>query len=136
MAANSYWVDQRLRAQQVTARTIPNVFTERDFSREMIATRAEVRLRGGLIPSWVVFGMIILATFALCVTVTMRTRAEAKAAMIQHEKISSDVQQLRTNNAALEQEVRRLSSDPRAIEAAARTRLNMVRANEIVVTVE
>jgi cell division protein FtsB len=45
----------------------------------------------------------------------------------------SDVQQLRESNAVLEQEIRRLNSDPRAIETAARARLNMVRANEIVV---
>ncbi|MCA1557246.1 MAG: septum formation initiator family protein [Acidobacteria bacterium] len=32
--------------------------------------------------------------------------------------------------------MQRLSNDPRAIEAAARTRLNMVRPNEILVPVE
>jgi cell division protein FtsL len=136
MAANSYWIDDRLRSQRVVSRTMPSLSPAREISREIIGSRTEVRRRGGLVPSWVVFGMIILATFALCVSVTMRTRAEVDSASTQYEKINSDVKQLRATNAALEQEVHRLSFDSRAIETAARTRLNMVRANEIVVPAE
>lgn len=135
-AANTYWVDERLRAQRVTARSIPAISSALDLPREIIGTRTEIRKRGGLVPSWVLFSTIILATFALCVTVTMRTHAEKRAASEQYERLSSDVQTLRNTNAQLEREVRRLHSDPRAIEAAARTRLNMVRANEIVVAVQ
>lgn len=135
-AANTYWVDERLRAQRVTARSIPAISSALDLPREIIGTRTEIRKRGGLVPSWVLFSTIILATFALCVTVTMRTHAEKRVASEQYERLSSDVQTLRNTNAQLEREVRRLHSDPRAIEAAARTRLNMVRANEIVVAVE
>lgn len=135
-AASTYWIDNRLRAQRVAARALPTLAPSRDLSREIIGTRTEVRRRGGIIPSWVFFGMIILATFALCATVTMRTRAEMNGASLQHEKISAEVETLRHSNIALEQEVSRLRSDPRAIETAARTRLNMVRANEIVIPVE
>jgi cell division protein FtsB len=135
-AANTYWVDDRLSAQRVAARALPSLAPARDLSREIIGTRTEVRRRGGIIPSWVVFGMIIVATFAICATVTMRTRAEMHSASQQHEKISADVETLRNTNGALEHEVSRLRSDPRAIEMAARTRLNMVRANEVVVPVE
>ncbi|HMF55756.1 MAG TPA: septum formation initiator family protein [Pyrinomonadaceae bacterium] len=134
--ANTYWVDNRLQAQRVTERAIPSFTPARDLSRDLIGTRTEIRRRGGVIPSWVVFGMIILATFAICVTVTMRTHAEMRTAIEQHSEISAEVQTLRSNNAALETEVRRLRTDPRAVEAAARTRLNMVRANEIVVPAE
>ena len=135
-AANTYWVDERLRAQRVNARSIPAISSALDLPREIIGTRTEIRRRGGLIPSWVLFSTIILATFVLCVTVTMRTHAEKRAASDQYERLSSDVQTLRNTNAQLEREVQRLHSDPRAIEAAARARLNMVRANEIVVAVE
>jgi len=129
-------MDNRLRTQRVAARALPSLAPARDLSRDIIGTRTEVRRRGGIIPSWVIFGMIIMATFALCATVTMRTRAEMSSASQQHAKLSSEVEALRHTNAALGQEVRRLRSDPRAIETAARTRLNMVRANEIVVPVE
>lgn len=135
-AANTYWTDDRLRAQRVASRTLPHIVPARELSREIIGTRTEIRRRGGIIPSWVIFGMIILATFALCATVTMRTRAEMRSASVQYQEMSSDVETLRNSNAALETEVRRLRTDPRAIESAARARLNMVRANEIVVPVE
>jgi cell division protein FtsB len=80
--------------------------------------------------------MVILATFAICVSVTMRTRTRMSLASQQYFRMQTDVDQLRNNNQALRVEIERLNSDPRMIEAAARTRLNMVRANEIVVPVE
>ncbi len=135
-AANSYWVDERLRSQRVTARSLPAISSALDLPREIMGTRTEIRRRGGIIPSWVLFATIILATFALCVTVTMRTHAEMRTASDQYERINTDVERLRSANAQLETEVQRLRTDPRAIEAAARARLNMVRANEIIVPVE
>lgn len=54
----------------------------------------------------------------------------------QFARIQTDVDELRNTNQTLRVEIERLNSDPRAIEAAARSRLNMVRANEIVVPVE
>lgn len=133
-AANTYWVDDRLRAQRVAARALPSLAPARDLSREIIGTRTEVRRRGGIIPSWVVFGMIIMATFALCAAVTRRALAERHGAAQQHERLNADVEALRHSNGALEQEVSRLrQSDRNAVETEARTRLNMVRPNEIVV---
>jgi cell division protein FtsB len=66
----------------------------------------------------------------------MRTVAEAGSAATTYEKMSSEVQKLREVNTNLEQEVRRLNTDSRAIETAARLRLNMVRTNEIVLPAE
>jgi cell division protein FtsB len=54
----------------------------------------------------------------------------------QYLKMRENVEALRTSNQALKVEVNQLRSDPRAIESAARVRLNMVRANEVVVPVE
>jgi cell division protein FtsB len=136
-AANSYWVDHRLRSQRVAARVLPALDSPAlDLSREIIGTRTEIRRRGGLIPSWVTFGTIILAIFALCVTVTMRTHAEKQAASQQFQRINSEVETLRVTNAYLSSEVQRLRKDPRAIESAARRRLKMVRANEIIVPIQ
>lgn len=135
-AANVYWTDNRLSAQRVATRALPAFAPARDFSREIIGTRAEIRRRGGLVPSWVIFTTIIFATFALCVSVTMRTRTEVRSAYVQYEQMTTEVATLRSNNAAITAEVRRLNDDPRAIESAARSRLSMVRANEIIVPVE
>jgi len=80
--------------------------------------------------------MIILATFAVCVTVNMRTRAKVLVASDQFSLMQNDVESLRNINRSLKTEVERLRNDPRAIELAARAKLNMVRRNEFVVPVE
>ncbi len=135
-AANTYWTDSRLAAQRPAARPLTLAAPAREISRELVGTRAEVRRRGGLIPSWAVFTMIMLATFALCVTVTMRTHAEMRSAEQRYTQMQMEVQALTNTNDSLRREAERLQNDPRAIEAAARARLNMVRANEIVVPVD
>lgn len=80
--------------------------------------------------------MIILGTFAVCVTVTIRTSAKMGLASQQYSRARTEVETLRSSNDALRREVDQLRNDPRVIESAARSRLNMVRANEIVVPVE
>ncbi len=134
--ANTYWVDERIRSQRVMPRAVSPFAPVREISLELIGSRAEIRRRGGIIPSWVIFGMIMLATFAVCATVTVRTRARMNLASEQFVRIQNDVQSLRNNNRTLRLEVEQLRTDPRAIESAARIRLNMVRDNEIVVPVQ
>ena len=135
-AANTFWVDERIRSQRVAPRTSASLASVQQISLEILGTRTEVRRRGGIIPSWVVFGMILLATFAICVTVNMRTRTKVHVAAQQLTAMQTDVEALRTVNTTLKAEVQRLRTDPRTIEIAARSRLNMVRANEYVVPVE
>ncbi|HYK20808.1 MAG TPA: septum formation initiator family protein [Pyrinomonadaceae bacterium] len=131
----NYWVDERIKSQRVARRT-NSLASVQQISVEILGTRTEVRRRGGVIPSWVVFGMILLATFAVCVTVNIRTRAKAELAAQQLNTMQTDVEVLRNTNVSLKAELERLRTDPRAIELAARARLNMVRGNEFVVPVE
>ena len=133
--ANTYWIDERIKAQRVAPRA-NSLASVQQISLDIIGTRAEVRRRGGIIPSWVVFGMILLATLAVCVTVNMRTRAKVQVATQQLTAMQTDVDSLRNVNQALRSEVQRLRTDPRTIELAARARLNMVRSNEFVIPVE
>jgi cell division protein FtsB len=135
-AINSYWVDERIQAQRVVPRVGSPFASVKEISLDIIGTPVEVRRRGGVIPAWVIFGMIILATFAICVAVTMRTRTKMSLASRQYVRMEMDVEGLRTANQSLRSEIEQLRTNPRVIEAAARTRLNMVRANEIVVPVE
>jgi cell division protein FtsB len=135
--ANTYWVDERIRSQRVLPRrTNASLASVQQISMEIIGSRAEVRRRGGIIPSWVVFGMILLATMAVCVTVNMRTRAQFQIAQQQFSVMQTDVEALRNVNQSLKAEVEQLRNDPRAIESAARANLNMVRSNEYVVRVD
>ena len=89
-----------------------------------------------LIPSWVVFATILLASTAICGTAIIRARAELSASSVQRQKIESEIQNLREANQALLRDIQRLTRDPSAIEFAARERLGMVRASDIVVTRE
>lgn len=133
---NTHWVDERIRAQRVAPRAASPFSSVKEISRDLIGTPAEVRQRGGVIPAWVVFVMLFLATFAICVAVTLRTRTRMSMASQQYVRMQTDVEGLRNSNQLLRTEVERLRTDPRAIEIAARSRLNMVRANEIVVPIE
>ena len=131
----NYWVDERIRAQRVAPRTNSSLASVQQISIDILGTRTEVRRRGGIIPSWVVFGMILLATLAVCVTVNMRTSAKVHVAAQQLSAMQTDVEALRNVNQSLKTEVHRLRTDPRTIELAARARLNMVRSNEYVVPI-
>lgn len=131
-----YWVDERIRSQRVAPRTSASLASVQQISIDILGTRTDVRRRGGIIPSWVVFGMILLATLAVCVTVNMRTRAKVHIAAQQLSAMQTDVEALRNVNQSLKTEVQKLRTDPRTIEFAARARLNMVRSNEYVVPVE
>jgi cell division protein FtsB len=133
---DTYWVDERIRAQRVAPRVASPLASVKEISLDIIGTRAEVRRRGGLIPAWVIFGMIILGTFAICVAVTMRTHTRMSLASDQYVRMQTDVEVLRNANQSLRVEIEKLRTDPRTIEAAARSRLNMVRPNEILVPVE
>ena len=124
------------RSQRVAPRAASPFASVKEISQDIIGTPAEVRRRGGVIPAWVIFGMIILATFAICVAVTLRTRTRMSLASEQYVRMQTDVEGLRNANQNLRREIEQLRNDPRTIEAAARSRLNMVRANEIVVPVE
>jgi cell division protein FtsB len=135
--ANTYWVDERIRSQRALPRRAnASLASVQQISAEIIGSRAEVRRRGGIIPSWVVFGMILLATLAVCVTVNMRTRAKFQVAEQQFSVMQADVETLRTINQSLKADVEQLRNDPRAIESAARANLNMVRSNEYVIPVD
>ncbi len=136
MAANPYWTDSRLAAQQPAARALTLPSHSQQASADAIISRPAVGRRGLPLPSWVVFCTIMLATFAVCVTMTMRTHAARGAAEQRFEQMATEVQGIRETNEALRRDVERLQSDPRTREAAARARLNMVRANEVIVPLD
>ena len=117
---NSYWVDERIRAQRVAPRAASTLSSVREISLDIIGTPADVRRRGGIIPAWVIFGMVILAISAICVAVIMRTSARMSIASEQYVQMQTDVEGLRQRNNSLRVEIEQLRTNPRTIEAAAR----------------
>ena len=136
MAANPFWTDSRLDTQRPVARALPLPSPAAETLLGAAGARAASRRLDFSIPSWVVFSMIMLATFAVCVTVTMRTHAARGAAEQKYQQMETEVQTIRDRNASLRRDVERLHNNPRVREAAARERLNMVRANEIIVPLD
>ncbi|MBA2339249.1 MAG: septum formation initiator family protein [Pyrinomonadaceae bacterium] len=129
-AANTYWTDTRLAAQ----RPLPRAITVTPARGSAIAhAREETQSRRASRSPFVAFSVIMLTLFVFCVSISLRTQAEVQAAALRHETLNMEVEILRNTNSALEQQMRRLRTDPRAIEATARERLGMVRRNEIIV---
>lgn len=131
-AGNTYWLNNRHATEQAQAQTLP-AFSAREVSREFVPTTVAWL---GLIPSWILLGMILLATFGICLTVLARTRAESKASALQYQQMSVEIDRARRTNELLQLEIRRMTNDPNMIESEARARLGMVRPNDIVVPIE
>jgi cell division protein FtsB len=133
MSANPFWTDSRLATQRPSVRALSLPSPAVEAGEEAISARAGARSRAFSVPSWVFFCTIMLATFAVCVTVTMRADAALRGATQRYEQMNTDVEKVRDTNAALRHEVERLRGDRRTIESTARARLNMVHPNEVVV---
>jgi cell division protein FtsB len=88
------------------------------------------------VPSWAILATVLLASSAICATVIARSRAEFRSSSGQRERLVSEIDFVRGANASLHVEIRRLTNDPNTIELAARERLGMVKANDVVVTME
>jgi len=132
IAGNTYWLTNRPPTQQITARAFPEM-SVRDLSQDIVpATVRGLRL----IPSWIILGMILLATLGICATVLIRTRAESRASQLQHQQMLDEIAATRRANESLKIEIRRMTTDPNIIESAARLRLGMVRPNDVVIPVE
>ena len=95
-----------------------------------------IAVRLGMFPFWAVAGMIILASIGVCSTIIQRSRSELRVSSSQFSKMTSEIELLRRNNASLQAEISELNTDARLIESEARSRLGMVRPNEIVVVDE
>jgi len=131
MIDNKHWladqrVTQRIAAQAFPATAAPNL------------QLAAVRVRNLLaaIPSWLILVMIILAVLGTASTVIGRMRSELQSSTLQFQRTASEIEVLRRGNASLGMEIRRMTNDPSMIESAARSRLGMVRPNDIVVPTE
>lgn len=141
--ANSYWINARLAAQnssRTSAATLnmvdahPFVNAKPSSTRVASHTRAATR-SGRLISPLAVFSIVVITMFALCFTVTMRTHTELQTASAHYENVNAEVEALRNTNTELKHQVKRLHTDPRAIEDAAREQLGMVRPNDIIVPI-
>ena len=128
---NKYWLSDQRVAQRIATQAFP-VFAAPNLPL------ATVRVRSLLasIPSWLILVMIILAVLGTAATVIVRMRSELQFSTQQYQRTASEIEKLRRGNASLGMEIRRMTNDPSMIESAARSRLGMVRPDDIVVPTE
>ena len=126
-----YWLSD----QRVTQRIATQAFPAFAAPNLQLAT-IRVRNLFASIPSWFILVMIILAVLGTASTVIGRMRSELQLSTQQYQRTASEIELLRRGNASLGMEIRRLTNDPSMIESAARSRLGMVRPNDIVVPTE
>jgi len=125
------WLSNRPVTQRVAVQQIPGVsFRPISFPIVASAQRAVA-----FVPSWIFLAMILMAAAGICATVVLRARNQFQLSQAQHSRMSSDIEVLRRSNAALQVEIRRMTTEPAAIESTARARLGMVRPTDIIVPV-
>ena len=130
---NTEWLLNRTASKPAVAQSI-GVLNSPSLTAREIVIPAINGVRA--VPSWVILTTIILATSAICGAAVLRSRAELTASSAQRQKIETEIQTLREANQGLQRDIQRLTKDPSAIELAARERLGMVKANDVVVTME
>src|SRR5581483_3054701 len=126
------WLTNRATIYDLATQSVP---TSRAAAspREILGTAATAL---NLFPSWAILAMILIATTAVCCTVIARSQAEFSASVSQHQHMASEIDSLRQANQSLQVEITKLTNDSHTIELAARQRLGMVRANDIIVPME
>ena len=130
---NKYWLSN----QQITQRIAVQVFPAFDTHNPSL-TNVCILARNWLasIPSWIILVMIILAVLGTASTAIVRLKSELQISSQQYQRTASEIEVLRRGNGLLGTEIRRMTNDPSTIESVARSRLGMVRPNDIVVPTE
>lgn len=126
------WNDRLAQRQRVAQQPWLALPAAGEWWEAIVGSRAEVRQRGGVIPSWVPLTAIILALSLLCVSATFRSRAAMNEARLRFDTEAARLQQLRNDNQALQADIARLQSNPQAIAEAAH-QIGLIRPNEKVV---
>ena len=79
--------------------------------------------------SWLGFAIVVALSSMICLTVNLRAYGELSAEIQQHQILNTEVNQLTTENSALQEEIQQIKTDKAMIEREAR-RLGMSRPND------
>ena len=88
-----------------------------------------VKQRENTTPQWFVYAVVVALTFLICLTINLRTYSELNNEIGQSQKLAAEVDQISSENLALQEEIHNLKTDSTIIEREAR-KLGMSRANE------
>jgi cell division protein FtsB len=79
--------------------------------------------------------LLLLIPLIFCVSVLAQTLRERQSARLATQEAEAITDQLQLENQRLREEIEALRTDPAAIERVAREELNMIRPNEIVLSI-
>lgn len=79
--------------------------------------------------SWFGFAAVASISFLLCLAINLRAFSEMRQEINQNEQLNLQIETLTTENLSLQEEIRDLRKDERAIEREAR-KIGMSRPNE------
>jgi cell division protein FtsB len=102
------------------------VFIPSKNSRSRVRTQAVKREKAN---SWLGFAIVVALSSMICLTINLRAYSELSAEINQHQILNAEVNQLTTENSALQEEIQQIKTDSAMIEREAR-RLGMSRPNE------
>lgn len=80
-------------------------------------------------PFWLMFSLLFLMCFVICIAVNLRAQEELKEETERHKILSEKAEVLRQENQQIQEEIRKLKTDPSTIEREAR-KLGMSKPNE------
>ena len=129
MVGNTYWLSNRAANLRLPTQAIPKLSLQ-EFAGECLPSALQTL---SLLPSWILLAMILIATMGICSSVILRSKEELKVTTVEYSRIGAEIAAIRRSNASLQEQIRRIASDPVSIESAARERLGMVRPSDIVV---
>lgn len=130
-ASTTNWLNNRT-LQPVSARSRAGDYSVDSKVRDLIT----VGVRVTRVPFWAIFATVMLAATAVCATVILSSHSQLRVASNEYQRMAAQIISLHQTNQRLEVDVRRITSDTKAIETAARERLGMVRPTDVVVPIE
>ncbi len=80
-------------------------------------------------PQWMIFAVVASMTLMLCMAINLRAYSIMSGEAQQNERLSTEIEQLTSENLAIQEEIHNLKTDATAIEREAR-KIGLSRANE------
>ena len=80
-------------------------------------------------PQWFIFAVVASITFMLCLTINLRAFSELNQEQHSHESLNLQIENMTSENLALQEEIHGLKNDDLAIEREAR-KIGLSRPNE------
>ncbi len=72
------------------------------------------------VPTWAIYGSIILMTVMLCLSINYRAMTVVNKEVRENQDLTSRIQNVRDENLQLQEDIHSLKSDPRVIQREAK----------------